>query len=140
MLDPGRAASWLLAAGRLRTQSEATRDELRELVVALAPQIACSACGQLRLTASIIADDPADWPAARRCDDCGELIPPERLEVFPDARLCMKCQRRDDRGFSPDAIEYCPTCGSPLTLGPSRGAGIRRYVMQCTGNPPCRRG
>src|SRR5690242_19154874 len=70
MLDPAGAASWLLAAGRLRTHSEATRDELRELAVALAPQIACTECGQLHLAASIVEDDPAVWPEARRCDDC----------------------------------------------------------------------
>jgi hypothetical protein len=140
MLDPAGAASWLLNAGRLRSHSEATRDELRELAVALAPQIACAECRELRLTAAIIADDPADWPEARRCDDCGELIPPERLEIFPNTRLCMKCQSRDDKGLSPDAVEYCPTCGSPMALRPSRGAGIHRYVMQCSGNPSCRRG
>ena len=140
MFDPAGAASWLLSAGRLRSHSAATREELRELAVALAPQIACTSCGQMRLTAAIVEDDPAAWPEARRCEECGELIPPERMEVVPDARLCTKCQSRDERGVSAGAIEYCPHCGSPMALRPSRGAGIHRYVMQCSGNPPCRRG
>ncbi|HUY87803.1 MAG TPA: TraR/DksA C4-type zinc finger protein [Pirellulales bacterium] len=137
MVDPAGAASWLSAAGRLRSHSEATRHELRELAVALAPQIACTNCGQTRLTAMLIEDDPAAWPEARRCDDCGELIPPERLEVFPETRLCTHCQGRDDRGLTPDAVEYCPFCGSPMALRPRGGTGIHRYVMRCSAN--CRR-
>src|SRR3569832_881444 len=79
MLDAGAVASWLQEAGRLHRYSEATPDELRELALALAPQIACGSCGELRLTAVLVEDDPNDWPAARRCEDCGQLIPPERL-------------------------------------------------------------
>ena len=32
------------------------------------------------------------------CDECGETIAPKRLEVMPDAALCMECQgARDPR-------------------------------------------
>ena len=27
------------------------------------------------------------------CDDCGERIEPARLEILPETRLCLKCQR-----------------------------------------------
>lgn len=27
-----------------------------------------------------------------RCDQCGQQIPPERLEALPHATLCMKCK------------------------------------------------
>lgn len=27
-----------------------------------------------------------------RCDNCGEPIPPERLEALPQASLCLKCK------------------------------------------------
>jgi hypothetical protein len=140
MFDAAAIAVWLQEAGRLHRHSEATLDELRELALALAPQIACGSCGELRLTAALVEDDPNDWPTARRCEDCGQLIPPERLEIFPDTRVCTQCQSRDEQGSSPDAPEYCPHCGSPLVLRLSRGAGIRRYVMECSGNPPCRKG
>ena len=26
-----------------------------------------------------------------KCEDCGDTIPQERLEFFPDARYCTKC-------------------------------------------------
>lgn len=28
----------------------------------------------------------------RRCEVCGEIIPAERLEAIPDAKLCVYCQ------------------------------------------------
>jgi hypothetical protein len=138
MFDSGGVAGWLLSAGRLRSHSEATPDELRELAVALAPQIACPNCGQQRLSAVLIEDDPTDWPQAPRCEECGKLIPPERREVFPEAKLCTHCQGRDDRGLAAGPVDYCPSCGSPMVLRPSPAAGIHRYAMQCSAG--CRRG
>ena len=32
------------------------------------------------------------------CDDCGEPIDPERLEVRPQATLCISCQRKVEEG------------------------------------------
>lgn len=32
------------------------------------------------------------------CDDCGESIDPERLEVRPQATLCIGCQRKVEDG------------------------------------------
>ncbi len=32
------------------------------------------------------------------CDDCGQEIDPERLEVRPQATLCITCQRRVEEG------------------------------------------
>lgn len=32
------------------------------------------------------------------CDDCGESIDPERLEVRPQATLCISCQRKVEEG------------------------------------------
>lgn len=31
------------------------------------------------------------------CVDCGQLIPPERLEVVPETQWCIECQRRRER-------------------------------------------
>jgi DnaK suppressor protein len=31
------------------------------------------------------------------CDECGEKIPPRRLEAFLAARTCVKCQSRLER-------------------------------------------
>ena len=32
------------------------------------------------------------------CEDCGQQIDPERLEVRPQATLCIACQRRVEEG------------------------------------------
>ena len=31
------------------------------------------------------------------CDDCGDRIDPARLEVLPEATLCLGCQRKVER-------------------------------------------
>jgi RNA polymerase-binding transcription factor len=31
------------------------------------------------------------------CEACGQPIPPERLEVLPEAKLCVECQRKRER-------------------------------------------
>ncbi len=31
------------------------------------------------------------------CESCGEPIPAERLEILPEAKLCIACQRRRER-------------------------------------------
>ena len=31
------------------------------------------------------------------CENCGKPIPPERLEILPEARLCVECQRQYER-------------------------------------------
>jgi DnaK suppressor protein len=35
-----------------------------------------------------------------RCDDCGEAIPPERLEARPITSTCVRCQARQDQSGS----------------------------------------
>ena len=62
-----------------------------------------------------------------------------RLEIFPDARLCTACQRRDETGASNLAEDvYCPRCGSPMLVKPATGRGIARYVWVCSQYPSCR--
>ena len=31
------------------------------------------------------------------CENCGEPILPERLEILPETRRCVKCQRQSER-------------------------------------------
>jgi RNA polymerase-binding transcription factor DksA len=126
-------AKRLLAAGLLRSHSEATRDELRELALALAGKLSCPSCGQIGLRARPLDDETQGWLEARRCEDCGKPIDPERLEVFPDAKLCPTCQRQEEKGNAPSTGEYCPTCGSPMVVRASTGRGVHRYVLTCSG-------
>ena len=110
-------------------------DLLGELFRTAAPRFACPECGTVGLTAGDAEDDDEeDWGMARKCEDCGRPIASERLEVFPDTRLCVLCQAKDDRGEAAGQEDYCPRCGSVMTLRQSR-RGVTRYVMIC---PRCR--
>lgn len=43
--------------------------------------------------------------SSRPCERCGELIPPERIEVLPDTRLCVKCSQAVGGEFE---LSYVP--------------------------------
>ncbi|HWB13812.1 MAG TPA: TraR/DksA C4-type zinc finger protein [Pirellulales bacterium] len=137
-LDAPGAARRLLGAGLLRSHSEATNEELRELFLALAGKLPCSGCGRVGLKARLLEDEAEGWLEARRCEDCGKPINAERLEVFPDAKLCPTCQQRAEKGAAPSTGQFCPTCGSPMMVRPSSGRGVHRYVLACSKSPPCR--
>lgn len=136
-LDVTAGMDWLRSLGKLRANSDATPDVIRELVRAIAGEQVCSGCRAAILTCHDVRD-AEDWPSAPRCLNCQRLIPPERLEVFPGTELCVACQGQEDRGQIPSVGEYCSKCGSPLVMRPTTGAGIRRYKLVCSGNPPCR--
>lgn len=128
---------WLVQRGQLRNQTEATAAMIRELSGALAGQQDCPACRARGLVAREVVDDWSDLPTAVRCETCGQLIAPERLEVFPDTRRCAACQAQDESGKAPPTQEWCRRCGAPLVLK-SASSGVHRYVLVCSGSPPCR--
>jgi predicted RNA-binding Zn-ribbon protein involved in translation (DUF1610 family) len=133
---------WLLRAGMLRRNEHPAEAEMRELLPAAAPKLACPQCGERKIAVAEGQDlDDAAWdaefPIARRCESCGGPIQPERLEVFPDAELCVACQRRVDAHLPQQTDEYCDRCGWPLEVRASRGRGVSGKVMACS-NPDCR--
>lgn len=128
----------LRAAGMLRRCGGPDADLLPELFRTAATRLACPGCGVRGLAVREPVDDADDeaWGMARRCDGCSSPIPRERLEALPDTRLCAACQAGDERGQPGGPAEYCPKCGSVMTVRQSRGAGLARYVLAC---PSCRR-
>ncbi|MBW3599051.1 MAG: TraR/DksA C4-type zinc finger protein, partial [Planctomycetes bacterium] len=64
---------------------------------------------------------------------CGNPIPPERLEVFPGATHCAACQEAAASADA-DIPDYCPRCGSIMTLRATGAGGVQRYAMKC---PQC---
>ncbi|MEX2122125.1 MAG: TraR/DksA C4-type zinc finger protein [Pirellulales bacterium] len=136
--DAAGAARWLRAAGRLRENSDADSETIRELLLALAPSQACPECGAKRLSASPAEDEQFGWPQAATCEVCQQVIAAERLAVFPNATLCAACQEREEQGAPPPTGEFCPRCGAPLAVRLAERGGVRRYRLACTGNPPCR--
>jgi hypothetical protein len=98
------------------------------------PEIPCPSCGERGLrVAQGEADEDRDWQEAKACDGCGRPIEFERLEAVPDSTLCVGCQRASEAGDTTVESEYCDRCGSPMQLVPSRGPGLSRYVLRCSG-------
>jgi DNA-directed RNA polymerase subunit M/transcription elongation factor TFIIS len=127
---------WLRQAQMVRRDAAPEPELLGELFSAAAGKLRCPKCGHSGLAAAALADDEDDeaWGMARKCDVCGRPIARERLAALPDVRLCVACQASDDRGAAPSEVEYCPRCGSVMTLV-ARQRGITRYELTC---PSCR--
>jgi len=127
----------LRALGSLRREKEPSPELILELFRSAADRLRCSECGH---TGVVIApcenecDDDA-WGMPRGCTSCGKPIPAERIELFPDIRLCVDCQRREESGAVDEQREFCPKCGAVMTLVSRRTGGISRYEMKC---PECR--
>jgi DNA-directed RNA polymerase subunit M/transcription elongation factor TFIIS len=137
-LSPDQLLARLRNAGALRRATAPEADEIAELAQVHAARMTCDDCGHLGLSLQepLIEEDDEDWGDPKPCERCGALIPAERLELFPNTTLCVKCQQSSERGEDTGAVEYCPRCGNILQLRKSRGDGIARYVMEC---PSCRR-
>ncbi len=138
LCGPEGMARWLTRAKKLKTGSEADLDVLYEVFRAAALKLACPECGKIGLATDQIDRSGADWPGPVPCSSCGGAIGRERLDALPEISLCTACQEKDERGETSGPLEYCPRCGAVMELRLSRSGGLTRYVMACTGNPPCR--
>jgi DNA-directed RNA polymerase subunit M/transcription elongation factor TFIIS len=137
-LSPDQLLERLRAAGVMRRAQQPEEAEIVELLRAQQSKLVCSACGHvgLLLEEPSTKDEDEDWGDPKPCERCGALIPAERLELFPNTTLCVKCQQAAERGGDSEPAEYCPRCGSIMQLRKARGSGITRYAMEC---PSCLR-
>lgn len=133
VLDLPRAIIWLREAKLCNARSDPTPEEIQELLPVAAEKLQCPHCEQQPLGLRAAEDETFDWPEPVACEVCGKPIPPERLEIMPEAKTCVACQRLDESGGSAGEVEYCPHCGSPLQLKARGGAGLARYAMHCGG-------
>ncbi len=123
--------------GLLKRETDPAWPFLVALLEEAAAKLVCDDCGRPGQIASVLDIDGDDWGEGRKCAGCSQPIPPERLELFPEAKFCATCQARDERGEAPgEEIEYCPHCGDIMQVGRARGAGIARYELRCRS---CRR-
>ena len=128
--------AWLQRHGRLRRAEQPEADLAGEMFRVTADRFTCPECGAVGLTVGGPLDDASDWEVGRACEVCRQPIAPERLEVFPDTRVCATCKDAEETGQATEVPDYCPRCGAIMQLRPSRGAGISRYQMVC---PECGR-
>jgi len=126
--------------GLLRRAPDPPPELVTELLNANLDRMICDSCGTAGLAICQPDEDDqwGDWQQAVLCEVCKKPIPPERVEVFPDAKRCVDCQGVADRGEDPEEPDFCPKCGSLVEIRVSRGSGITRYKRFCTGSPACR--
>lgn len=126
---------WLQGVGMMRRAKEPDEPVIVELFAQSANRFQCPSCGHTGLAVEEAVDDGSDdaWGMARRCARCRQSIPPERLEIFPNATLCAPCQSSSEAESDPhaDTPEYCPRCGSIMTLRAVRTSGVQRYRLCC---------
>lgn len=131
----------LQKTGMLRREGKPDGQLVLELFRSACEKLACDDCGTTGLVVEVpdqdaLNWDEANWDQTRPCDVCGQPIPTERIELFPDAQRCAKCQASNERGESDEVPEYCPKCGAIMTLRTSGRGGITRYQLRCDS---CRR-
>lgn len=130
---PPSMLDWLKRAKMVRRDVAPEPDLLAELFRSAAARFTCPECGTQGLLVRPVAEEnDEDWGMARTCEVCGQPVARERLEVFPDAKLCVSCQAQADRGEFAATSDYCPRCGNLMTVRQSRGPGITRYVLACS--------
>jgi DNA-directed RNA polymerase subunit M/transcription elongation factor TFIIS len=133
---PSSMLDWLRQVKMVRRDVQPEPELLGELFRSAAAKFTCPECGMLGLVVRPAPEEnDEEWGMARACEDCGRPVARQRLEVFPDAKLCVECQARSDRGETTGAKEYCPRCGNLMVVRKTRGPGVTRYVLAC---PKCR--
>ena len=122
----------LHSLGMLRREKEPDGELVAELFRSVIGRVSCSACGKTGL--SISPADRADdetWGMGRRCESCGQPIPPERVQLLPHVKRCVSCQQASESGASGASVEYCGRCGAVLTTRLRPGDGVTRYESYC---------
>ena len=128
--DAGGMGIWLRRAKMLRPTSQLSEDEMRELLPVAVAKVVCPECGAETLSIGEPAESAGDWQDAPTCEQCGVVIPAERVAALGGTKLCVSCQQDDEAGAAGEA-EYCPRCGAVMRTQLAGGAGIARYVTKC---------
>ncbi len=130
----GDAVLRLGQLGMLRRDARPEWEMVRELMQSSAARLTCPSCGQTGMIVDDAADEESEsWGEGRACEHCGQPIPAERLEVFPETTVCAVCKAGGESGeLDQEEPQYCPRCGALMQVRLSRGAGISRYVIKCT--------
>ncbi len=129
--SPDEILTRLHGIGMLRREKEPADELVWELFRTAARSFACPQCGVTGLGVVAVEDFDSGLLATRRCERCSQVIPAERVELFPDSRLCISCQQKQEAGDTGADVEYCERCGGVMEIR-STQAGIRRYRMVCS--------
>lgn len=121
----------------LRRQNKPEPAVVHELFRQSGSRLSCQKCQHVGLIVEEAEPlNTEEWGEARKCESCSVAIPPERLEVFPDATRCAQCQSTDENTADTGEPEYCPRCGNIMQPATKIGKGMAHYTLIC---PTCRR-
>jgi predicted RNA-binding Zn-ribbon protein involved in translation (DUF1610 family) len=129
---PAQMLEGLQQLGMLRRETRPDPELVVHLAEDAAQRLRCPHCQHPGLQLQPWSDDFDDFPSRRACEVCGEFIPVERLEIFPNASRCAGCQDKPAPATHDD--DFCPRCGDRLQVRISRGTGVARYHAAC---PAC---
>jgi hypothetical protein len=80
----------------------------------------------------------------RLCAKCNSPIPPQRIEIVPDAEMCVPCQSGDETVRQTSMTEMdCPRCAdkgvkSVMIWRTAREHSRSGYFLGCSSFPNCR--
>jgi len=132
LLEPPEIVTRLVQARLVKRTADIDWPIAAELFRNLAADFPCEDCGRSGLEFGEAEIDDEEWGMARKCQRCQKVIPAERIEAFPDTTMCVACQQADDSGQGDDEREFCPKCGSVMTVRQTTRRGLAQYAMQCT--------
>ena len=125
--------SALIALGKMKRQRAPDLEILLEVFRTTPDTAACPDCGLSPREISVVTDDFDDL-APRKCEHCSVIIPPERLEVFPDITTCTQCiSQPNNLATEMSASDFCARCGDLMMTAQTHRGGISRYVFKCSG-------
>ena len=125
---PSEVANELLQLGHLRRDAQPEPEIVQQLLLSVLPAIICPDCHATGISLTSLDDIDEAWGDARKCEICQAIIPPERVEIFPQVTRCVKCQDKPAPASSED--DYCPRCGSLVRIRAVQ-AGVTRYIISC---------
>ncbi|MDG2383633.1 MAG: hypothetical protein P8N76_18315 [Pirellulaceae bacterium] len=126
LCGPEEMLQILRDAGMLRREAKPDWPIMLELFSHHCQNLRCRDCGHNELLLEEARDD-FDFDDSRACEVCRKLIPPERIEIFPNAQRCATCQDKP----STQADDFCSRCGGLVSVRTQGGAGVSRYVAVC---------
>ena len=127
IVGPEEMIEALRAVGKLRREAKPDWGMLLALFENEVATMRCKGCTMTGLILEAARDD-FDFQDSKSCEVCGQMIPAERLEIFPDVTRCAACQDKP----TANADDYCSHCGGIVQVRTHGGAGVSRYVAVCS--------
>ena len=119
---------------RLRREAKPSWDFVVQLWNLEPSASLCAECGESTLVLQPFINQGGWDDEVVRCEGCRQVIAQERLEIFPETRVCYKCQSALEQPTSQISDQgFCPSCENYLEtiLASSHLARYRQRCQKC---------